>query len=57
MNLNYLLAVLCFIFWFVALIDCIKSDNPNKLLWIVLIILLPFLGTILYFILGKTSRA
>lgn len=56
MNLNYLIAVLCFVFWIVALVDCIKSNNPNKVLWIILIILLPFLGTILYFLLGKTSR-
>ncbi len=55
MNLNYLIAVLCFIFWIVALVDCIKSSNPNKLLWIIVIILLPFLGTLLYFIFGKTQ--
>lgn len=55
MNLNYLIAVLCFIFWIVALVDCIKSSNSNKLLWIIVIILLPFLGTLLYFIFGKTS--
>jgi len=53
MNLNYLLAVLCFVFWIVALVDCIKGNSSNKLLWMVLIILLPFLGTILYFLLGR----
>ncbi len=57
MNLNYLIAVLWFLFWIVALMDCLGSSNPNKVLWIVLIIVLPFLGSILYFILGKTSRA
>ena len=57
MNLNYLIALLCFIFWIVALVDCIGSSNPNKLLWIILIILLPFLGTILYFLIGKTRAA
>lgn len=54
MNLNYLLGLLCFIFWIVALVDCIQSNNPNKLLWVVVIILLPFLGTILYYIFGKS---
>jgi hypothetical protein len=54
MNLNYLIAVLCFVLWIVALVDCIKSNNPNKVLWIIVIILLPFLGSILYFILGKS---
>ncbi len=57
MNLNYLIAVLCFIFWIVALVDCIKSSNPNKVLWIILIILLPFLGSILYFLIGKSRAA
>ena len=57
MNLNYLIAVLCFVFWLVALVDCLGSNNPNKVLWVVLIILLPFLGSILSVVLGKTSRA
>jgi hypothetical protein len=57
MNLNYLIGLFLFIFWIVALVDCIKSNNPNKVLWILLIILLPFLGTILYFVLGKSRVA
>jgi len=52
-NLNYLVGLLCFIFWVVALVDCIKSNNPNKIVWIIVIILLPFLGTILYFLFGR----
>ena len=55
MNLNYLVGLLCFIFWIVALVDCLKSNNPNKLVWVIVIILLPFLGSILYFLLGRTS--
>lgn len=54
MNLNYLLGLLVFIFWIVALVDCIRSNNPNKVMWIILIILLPLLGSILYFVLGKS---
>ncbi len=53
MNLNYLLGLLCFVCWVVALVDCIKGNSPNKLVWIVVIILLPFLGTLLYFALGR----
>lgn len=56
MNLNYVLSVLWFILWIVALVDCIKSNNPNKVIWIIVIILLPFLGSILYFLFGKSSR-
>lgn len=55
MSLSYLLYVLCFILWIVALVDCIKSSNPNKIVWIIVIILLPFLGSILYFLLGRKS--
>ncbi len=54
MNLNYLLSLLCLILWIVALVDCIKSSNPNKVVWIIVIILLPFLGSILYFLLGRS---
>ena len=53
MNLNYLIGLLCFIFWIVALVDCIKNGGPNKVVWIIVIILLPFLGTILYFLFGR----
>ena len=56
MTLNYVLSIVALICWIVALVDCIKSNNPNKVVWIIVIILLPILGTILYFLLGK-SRA
>ena len=54
MNLNYVLSVLWFILWLVALVDCLKGNSPNKLVWVVVIILLPFLGSILYFAIGKS---
>jgi hypothetical protein len=57
MNVSYLVGVLCFIFWLVALIDCIKSSNPNKVVWVIVILLLPILGSILYFIFGKSAPA
>ncbi len=55
-NLSYFISVLWFILWIVALVDCLKSNNPNKLVWVLVIILLPFLGSILYFLLGKSTR-
>ncbi len=57
MNLSYILSVLWFILWIVALVDCVRSNNSNKVVWIIVIILLPFLGSILYFLFGKNSRA
>ena len=54
-SLSYFLSILWFVLWIVAIVDCAKSNNPNKVLWIVLIILLPFLGSILYFLLGRRN--
>jgi hypothetical protein len=56
MNINYLISVLCVVLWIVALIDCLKSSNPNKIVWVIVIILLPFLGSILYFLIGRSGR-
>lgn len=56
LNLNYLLSVVWFILWIVALVDCLKSNNPNKVVWVIVIILLPFLGSILYFLIGKSRN-
>jgi len=53
MNISYLISVLCLILWIIALVDCIRSSNPNKIIWIIVIILVPFLGSILYFLLGR----
>jgi len=39
----------------VAIIDCVKSkkDTGKKALWIVLIIILPLVGLILYYLMGR----
>jgi hypothetical protein len=49
------LVVLVLDIW--AIVDCVQSsfDTGKKVLWIVLILLLPVLGMILYFLLGKKS--
>lgn len=52
MNFLY---ILCLVLWIVAIVDCAKSNNPNKIVWIVVIILLPFLGSILYFLVGRRN--
>ena len=41
----------------VALVDCWKSgkDNGKKILWTVLILIIPVVGMILYFLVGKKS--
>ncbi|KAA0894287.1 PLDc N-terminal domain-containing protein [Oryzomonas rubra] len=46
------------VLWISALVSAIKSDFPgnNKIIWILAIILVPFLGSILYFIIGRGQR-
>lgn len=39
----------------IAIVDCVKSslEQGKKILWIILIIILPLIGMILYFLVGK----
>ena len=54
MNSSYLLSIIWFVLWIAAIVDCAKSNNPNKVVWIIVIILVPFLGSILYFLFGRS---
>jgi len=38
-----------------AIVDCVKSDKSTgkKALWIVLVLVLPLVGLILYYLVGK----
>jgi len=39
----------------IALVDVLKSakDTGNKVLWVILILVLPVVGMVLYFLIGK----
>ena len=54
-----LLVLLLFILWIWAIVDCLSSrlNVPEKLLWLVVIVLLNVLGALLYFILSKSRGA
>lgn len=41
-----------------ALIDILKSEfsGVNKVVWVLVVIFLPFIGTMLYFIIGKNQK-
>ena len=44
------------VFWLVTLVDILKNDftNPiNKVVWILLVIFLPVIGVLLYYVVGK----
>jgi hypothetical protein len=42
-----------------AIVDCVKHnrDTGKIVLWVVLILLLPLLGMILYFLVGRSTSA
>lgn len=45
--------------WLIALIDVLRGDFTNgndKLIWILVIIFVPLLGSILYFIIGRRNK-
>ena len=43
----------------IAIVNILKSgaDTGNKLLWILLVILLPVIGMVLYFLMGPGRKA
>jgi hypothetical protein len=44
--------------WLIALIDILKSNfsGNNKVVWIIVVILLPILGAILYLLIGRSQK-
>jgi hypothetical protein len=53
------LALAVFLFWLWMLIDCLTSSRAGveKLIWVLVIIFLYFLGALIYFFLGRTRTA
>lgn len=52
----------CFIFLLpaIALIDLVRSDfkvQQNKIIWALIILFFPFIGSILYFMLSREQKA
>jgi len=45
----YLIALLFFVFWVWMLVDCAKRNFDQKTLWIVLLLVLGWVGAIAYF--------
>ena len=45
----FIIAIPCFIFWLVMLIDCINRDMDQKAVWILILLLIPLLGAIVYY--------
>ncbi len=48
-----------FVLWIWAIIDVIRSefkDQTTKIIWIALLIFLPFLGAVIYPFVGKSTK-
>ncbi len=64
LSVMHLIIVLLFVLlptvlWIAALVDIIKSDfkdSNNKIIWILIVILVPVIGSILYFLMAKNQK-
>lgn len=54
----FLFLALPIILWLWALIDCVKREfrGNDKLIWVLIIIFLPLIGSILYLAIGRKQR-
>jgi hypothetical protein len=54
-----LIGLLCLILWVWALVDIINGrfrEDSTRIIWILLVIFVPFLGTLLYFLIGREQK-
>ena len=56
--LTLLVVLFIFLIPLLALISALMSDFPGneKILWVLIILFLPFLGSVLYFLIGRNQR-
>lgn len=54
-----IIGVILLLIWIWAVVDILKRPMPGlmKLIWIALVIFLPFLGVILYLFFGRTTSS
>ncbi len=54
-----LVLVLPYILNIVALIEVLRNEfepSQNKLIWLIVVLVIPFLGAVLYFLMGRKGR-
>ena len=56
--ITLLVVLFIFLIPLLALISALMSDFPGneKIIWILIILFLPFLGSVLYFLIGRNQR-
>jgi hypothetical protein len=53
----FIILSVCFL-WIIALVDILRSDfrGDDKIIWVLIVIFFPFLGSILYFLIGRSKK-
>lgn len=53
-----LLVLLCVPIWLIAFVDILKNDfnENNKLIWLLVVIFVPFIGPLCYFFIGRKQK-
>jgi len=49
-----------FLLWLIALVDILRNNfrgRNEKLIWVLVILFVPFIGAILYFAIGRKNRS
>jgi hypothetical protein len=56
--LLFLIAFGIFILPIIALIEIVQNEfeGPNKIIWVLVVLLVPLLGSVLYFTIGRDQR-
>jgi len=55
-----LIGLVVFIAWVLTIVDIVRSDfttPSNKTVWVILVVLIPFLGMLLYYIFGLSQKS
>ena len=55
---SILIIVFFILFWVSAFIDILKSNfkKNNKFIWIIVVAIVPILGAVLYFMIGRNQK-
>jgi hypothetical protein len=54
-----LIGLFCLLLWIWMLLDCLTNrgiEGSEKVAWVLVILLLPFIGSLIYFFLGRPKR-
>jgi len=55
----WIVGLLVFVFWIWMLIDCLQNgrlEGTEKIVWILVIVFLHFLGALIYYFVGREQR-